>query len=40
MEQIPVLSKSRFSHSGDMNAGIKNGSCDITTPLLGVVCHP
>jgi len=26
----------------DMTAGIeiKNGSCDLITPLLGVVCHP
>jgi len=25
-----------------MIAGVKvvNGSCDLTTPLLGMVCHP
>jgi len=33
---------SHFSRSGDMIAGveIKMGHVSLTTPLLGVVCHP
>jgi len=35
------FSDSRFSRSGDMMAGVKivNGSCDLTTPLLRVLCY-
>ena len=33
---------SRFSHSSDIIVGMKteNGSCNLTMPLLRVVCHP
>jgi len=31
-----------FSHSGDMIGTHQNlnGSCDLTTPISGTICHP